>query len=193
MSSREKLFVAALAFFFATAPAFADDTPQMINRFGQWMLSKHGDFIILTPSDGEIAISCSDSFMVYSVMIPVTDQSAVTWDAERKAHYFNFTAWSDAAKPYDFHLYLMEGASNADAMATLNPDPALKSQDTELWGMLKSARSRFAYSTKAGTVGINATDLPPAIDRFEKECAKIFIANAHKRLREPIPLDWLNR
>jgi hypothetical protein len=40
---------------------------------------------------------------------------------------------------------------------------------------------------------MNGVDLPAAIARFKEECFKIFKANAHYRLREPIPLDWLRR
>jgi hypothetical protein len=38
---------------------------------------------------------------------------------------------------------------------------------------------------------MNAVDLSAAIARFQEECFKIFKANGHHRLREPIPLDWL--
>jgi hypothetical protein len=84
-----------------------------------------------------------------------------------------------------------DGDQFAIAMATLNPD--ISTQDKDLWLMLKSARVKFSFSTLSGTTSIDATDLPSAIYRFEQECAKIFIANGQKKLREPIPLQWLNR
>ena len=40
---------------------------------------------------------------------------------------------------------------------------------------------------------MNAVDLSAAIARFQEECFKIFKANAHHHLREPIPFDWLRR
>ena len=40
---------------------------------------------------------------------------------------------------------------------------------------------------------MNAVDLSAAIARFQEECFKIFKANAHHRLCEPIPLAWLRR
>ena len=40
---------------------------------------------------------------------------------------------------------------------------------------------------------MNAVDLSPAIARFQEKCFEIFKANAHHRLDEPIPLDWLRR
>ena len=40
---------------------------------------------------------------------------------------------------------------------------------------------------------MNAVDLSAALARFQEECFKIFKANTHHRLSEPIPLDWLRR
>ena len=74
-------------------------------------------------------------------------------------------------------------------MVVLNPEFA--DQNTKFWAMLKSAKSRFSYSTSAGTITLNAANLPAAIAHFQDECFKIFKANAHHRLNTPIPLDWL--
>ena len=72
-------------------------------------------------------------------------------------------------------------------------NPKFSDQNTKFWAMLKSARSQLSYSTSAGTISMNAVDLSAAIARFQEECFKIFKANAHHRLREPIPLAWLRR
>jgi hypothetical protein len=40
---------------------------------------------------------------------------------------------------------------------------------------------------------MNAVGLSAAIARFQEECFKIFKANAHHHLTEPIHLDWLRR
>ena len=84
-------------------------------------------------------------------------------------------------------------ASDAYATGIVVLNPEFADQNTKFWAMLKSARSRFSYSTSAGTISMNAVDLSAALARFQEECFKIFKANGHHRLREPIPLDWLRR
>jgi hypothetical protein len=86
-------------------------------------------------------------------------------------------------------------ADKADATATgivvLNPD--FDDQNNRFWAMLKTAKTKVSYSTPSGTASVSVIDLAPAIARFQEECAKIFVANAHRKLQEPIPLNWLNR
>jgi hypothetical protein len=130
--------------------------------------------------------------MTYMTLVKIIDQSSVIWRSDVKAFYFNFTAWADAGPPSDFSLLVAEKSdATATGIVVLNPD--YNDQYTRFWAMLKAARTKFSYSTPSGTVSVSAVDLAPAIVRFQEECAKIFIANAHKRLGEPIPLHWLNR
>jgi hypothetical protein len=72
-------------------------------------------------------------------------------------------------------------------------NPKFADQITKFWAMLKSARSLFSYNSGAATISMDAVGLSAGIARFQDECFKIFKANAHHRLREPIPLDWLRR
>jgi hypothetical protein len=190
MSSRAWKIVAAIICLLTVERVCAE--PQPIARFGRWTLGKEGnDKAFLSPTDGLFFVACSDSFMIYSIGLPIKDRTAVRWDATLKSSYFHFTAWADAGMPADFKFPVGDGDQFAIAMATLNPD--ISTQDKDLWLMLKSARVKFSFSTLSGTTSIDATDLPSAIYRFEQECAKIFIANGQKKLREPIPLQWLNR
>src|SRR5258707_15432638 len=99
----------------AFAPDFVD--ARAINRFGKWSLSEERDSIILVPSDEHILLGCADFGMVYSIAVPVTDNSSVVWDPTRKASYFHFTAWADAGKPVDFELLVDDGAVTAIALA----------------------------------------------------------------------------
>jgi hypothetical protein len=125
-------------------------------------------------------------------LVKITDHASVVRRADVGAFYFNFTAWADAGPPSDFSLLVRDRDDDmATGIIVLNPD--YSDQHTRFWAMLKAARTKFSYSTPSGTASVSAVDLAPAIARSQEECAKIFIANAHGKLREPIPLQWLDR
>jgi len=149
--------------------------------------------ITLHPDTGNLAVRCSDATMTYMAFIRISDPRSITGRPEVKPPpFFNFTAWADSNEPADF-TFLVPYASDAYATGIVVLNPEFADQNTKFWAMLKSARSRFSYSTSAGTISMNAVDLSAALARFREECFKIFKANAHRRLREPIPLDWLRR
>lgn len=165
---------------------------QVLSRFSSWAIGRSGDLITLSSDSGNIGISCSDSMMTYMTLVKIIDHSSVVWRPDVKAFYFNFTAWADSGRPSDFSLLVADkGDAMASGIVVLNPD--FSDEHTQFWAMLKAARTKFSYSTPSGTASVSAVDLAPAIGRFQEECAKIFIANAHRKLQEPIPLQWLNR
>jgi hypothetical protein len=166
--------------------------PQILTRFSSWAIVRSGELISLSSDSGNIGVGCSDNTMTYMTLVKITDHSSVVWRPDVKAFYFNFTAWADSERPSDFSLLV---ADRSDAMATgiVILNPAFNDQHTQFWAMLKAARTKFSYSTPSGTFSMSAVDLAPAIARFQDECAKLFIANAHGKLREPIPTTWLNR
>jgi hypothetical protein len=166
--------------------------PQILSRFSSWAIVRSGELISLSSDSGDIGVGCGDSTLTYMTLVKIIDRSSVVWRPDVKAFYFNFTAWADAGPPADFSLLVADKAdATASGIVVLNPD--FNDQNTRLWAMLKAARTKFSYSTPSGTVSASAVDLAPAIARFQEECAKIFVANSHRRLREPIPLEWLNR
>jgi hypothetical protein len=165
---------------------------QILNRFSSWTLAKYGDLISLSSEAGNIGVGCSDATLTYLTLVKIIDKSSVVWNPDPKAFYFHFTAWTDDGPPSDFSLLVAgKGDTSATGVVVLNPE--FDDQNTRLWAMLKAARTKFSYSTPSGTASVSAVDLAPAIARFQDECAKIFIANAHRKLQEPIPLPWLNR
>jgi hypothetical protein len=131
--------------------------------------------------------------MTYLVFIRISDPRSITGRPEVKPPpYFDFTAWADSNEPAGF-TFLVSNASDAYATGIVALNPNFADQNTKFWAMLKSARSRFSYNIGAETISMNAVGLSAAIARFQEECFKIFKANAHHRLREPIPLAWLRR
>ena len=166
--------------------------PQILSRFSSWAVIRSAALISLLSDSGNIGVGCSDSTMTYMTLVKIIDHSSVIWRADVKAFYFNFTAWADAGPPSDFSLLVADKSdATASGIVVLNPD--FNDQNTRFWAMLKTARTKFSYSTPSGTVSVSAVDLAPAIARFQEECAKIFNANAHKKLQEPAPLEWLFR
>jgi hypothetical protein len=164
-----------------------------LSRFGDWTITKNNAVITLHSDTGNLAVRCSDATMTYVAFIRISDPRSITGRPEVKPPpYYNFTAWADSNEPADFQ-FLVSYPSDAYAAGIVFLNPEFADQNTRFWAMLKSARSRFSYSTSEGTISINAVDLSPAIARFQEECFKIFKANAHQRLSEPIPLDWLRR
>ena len=161
-------------------------------RFGDWSTTKNGAQITLYSGTSNLAVRCSDAAMTYLAFIRIAGPRSIAGPAEIKSPppYFKFTAWADSNEPADF-TFLVGHASDTYATGIVVLNPEFADQNTKFWAMLKSARSRFSYSTSAGTISMNAVDLSAAIARFQEECFKIFKANAHHRLREPIPLDWL--
>ncbi len=173
--------------------AWAPEGSDTLSRFGDWTITKNDAVITLHSDTGNLAVRCSDATMTYMAFIRISDPRSITGRPEVKPPpFFNFTAWADSNEPADFS-FLVGYPSDAYAAGMVVLDPEFADQSTKFWAMLKSARSRFSYSTSAGTISMNAVDLSPAIARFQEECFKIFKANAHHRLREPIPLDWLRR
>ena len=173
--------------------AWAPEGSDTLSRFGDWTITKNDAVITLHSHTGNLAVRCSDATMTYMAFIRISDPRSITGRPEVKPPpFFNFTAWADSNEPADFS-FLVGYPSDAYAAGMVVLDPEFADQSTKFWAMLKSARSRFSYSTSAGTISMNAVDLSPAIARFQEECFKIFKANAHHRLREPIPLDWLRR
>ena len=190
MPSRFAKILAAIACF--SSCAVMGQQPQILSRFSSWAIVRSGELISLSSDSGNIGVGCGPSMMTYMTLVKIIDHSSVVWRPDVKAFYFNFTAWADAGPPSDFSLLVAEKSdATASGIVSLNPD--ITDQHTQFWAMLKAARTKFSYSTPSGTVSVSAVDLAPAIARFQEECAKIFIANAHGRLREPIPLQWLFR
>jgi len=174
----------------AWAPEVSDTT---LSRFGDWTITKNDAVATLYSGTTNLAVRCSDAAMTYLVFIRISDSRSITGSPEVKPPpYFNFTAWADSNEPADF-TFLVSNASDAYATGIIVLNPKFADQSTKFWAMLKSARSRFSYNTGAGTISMNAADLSAAIARFQAECFKIFKANAHHRLRQPIPLAWLRR
>jgi hypothetical protein len=166
--------------------------PQILSRFSSWAVIRSGALISLSSDSGNIGVGCSDGMMTYIVLIKIIDYSFVVWRSDVKAFYFNFTAWADAGEPSDFSFLVADKSdTTATGIVVLNPD--FDDQITRFWALLKTARTKFSYSTPSGTVSVSAVDLAPAIARFQEECAKIFNANAHRKLQEPAPLQWLFR
>ncbi len=164
-----------------------------LSRFGDWTITKNDAVITLYSDTGNLAVRCSDAAMTYLAFIRISDPHSNTGRPETKpAPYFNFTAWADSNEPAGF-TFLVPYVSDAYATGIVLLNPEFADQNTKFWAMLKSARSRFSYNTSTGTISVNAVDLSPAIARFQKECFRIFKANAHHRLDEPIHLDWLRR
>jgi hypothetical protein len=190
MPSRVKKILAAIACL--SGCAAMGQQPQILSRFSSWAVVRSGELISLSSDSGNIGVGCSDGTMTYMTLVKIIDHSSVVWRPDVRAFYFNFTAWADSERPSDFSLLVTD---KSDAMATgiVVLNPAFSDQHTRFWAMLKAARTKFSYSTPSGTVSVSAVDLAPAIARFQEECAKIFIANAHGKLQEPIPLQWLNR
>jgi hypothetical protein len=165
----------------------------ILSRFGDWTITKNDDVITLHSDTRNLAARCSDATITYLAFIRTSDPRSITGRPELKPPpYFDFTAWADSNEPAHF-TFLVSHASDAYATGIVVLNPKFADQNTKFWAMLKSTRSRFSYSTRAGTISMNAVDLSAAIARFEEECFKIFKANAHRRLDEPIPLDWLRR
>ncbi|OKO75629.1 hypothetical protein [Bradyrhizobium sp. AS23.2] len=173
----------------AWAPAGSDT----LGRFGDWIITKKDSVITLHSDTGNLAVRCSDATITYVAFIRISDPRSIAGRPEAKPPpNYNFTAWADSNEPADF-TFLVPYASAAYATGIVFLNPKFADQNTKFWAMLKSARSRFSYNTSTGTISVNAVDLSPAIARFQDECFKIFKANAHHRLDEPIPLDWLRR
>ena len=173
--------------------AWAPEGSDTLSRFGDWTITKNDAVITLHSDTGNLAVRCSDATMTYMAFIRISDPRSITGRAEVKPPpFFNFTAWADSNEPADFS-FLVGYPSDAYAAGMVVLDPEFADQSTKFWAMLKSARSRFSYSTSAGTISMNAVDLSAALARFQEECFKIFKANAHHRLDEPIRLDWLRR
>ena len=190
MSSRVGKILAALLCL--SAPSAIGQQSQILSRFSTWAIIKTDQLISLSSESGNIGVGCSDATMTYMTLVKIIDHSSVVWHPDVKAFYFNFTAWADAGPPSDFSL-LVDDKSDAMASGIVVLNPAFTDQHTRFWAMLKAARTKFSYSTPLGTVSVSAVDLAPAIARFQEECAKIFNANAHKKLQEPAPLQWLFR
>jgi len=165
-----------------------------LGRFGDWTITKKDAVITLRSDTKNLALGCSDAAMTYLAFIKIVGPRSIAGPAEIKPPppYFKFTAWADSNEPADF-TFLVGHASDEYATGIVLLNPEFADQNTKFWAMLKSARSRFSYNTSAGTISMNAVDLSAAMGRFQEECFKIFKANAHHRLREPIPLDWLRR
>jgi hypothetical protein len=173
--------------------AWAPEGSDTLGRFGDWTITKKDSVITLHSDTRNLAVRCSDAAMTYIAFIRISDPRATTGRPEAKPPpYFDFTAWADSNEPADF-IFLVPYASDVYATGIVLLNPEFADQNTKFWAILKSARSRFSYNTSTGTISVNAVDLSPAIARFQEECFKIFKANAHHRLREPIPLDWLRR
>jgi hypothetical protein len=173
--------------------AWAPEGSDTLGRFRDWTITKKDSVITLHSDTGNLAVRCSDAIMTYSAFIRISDPRSITGRPEVKPPpYFDFTAWADSNEPAGFRFFVGY-PSDAYAIGIVVLSPEFADQNTNFWAMLKSARSQFSYSTSAGTISMNAVDLSPAIARFQEECFKIFKANAHHRLREPIPLDWLRR
>ena len=171
--------------------AWAPEGSDTLSRFGDWTITKNDAVITLHSDTGNLAVRCSDATMTYMAFIRISD--LITGRPEVKPPaFFNFTARADSNEPADFS-FLVGYASDAYATGIVVLNPKFADQNTKFWAMLKSARSRFSYSTSAGTISVNAADLSAALARFQEECFKIFKANAHHRLSERIPLDWLRR
>jgi hypothetical protein len=164
-----------------------------LSRFGDWTITKDDAVITLHSDTRNLAVRCSDATITYLAFIRTSDPRSITGHPELKPPpYFDFTAWADSNEPAHF-TFLVSHASDAYATGIVVLNPKFADQNTKFWAMLKSTRSRFSYGTSTGTISMNAVDLSAAIARFEEECFKIFKANAHRRLDEPIPLDWLRR
>jgi hypothetical protein len=173
--------------------AWAPEVSDTLGRFGDWTITKNDAVITLYSGTTNLAVRCSDATMTYLVFIRISDSRSITGSPEVKPPpYFNFTAWADSNEPADF-TFLVSNASDAYATGIVVLNPKFVDQSTKFWTVLKSARSRFSYNTSAGTISLNAVDLSAAIARFQEECFKLFRANAHHRLREPIPVAWLRR
>ncbi|MGX9431838.1 MULTISPECIES: hypothetical protein [Bradyrhizobium] len=176
--------------------AWAPEGSDTLGRFGDWTITKKDTVltvITLHSDTGDLAVRCSDATITYMAFIRVFDPRSTTGRPEAEPPpYFSFTAWADSNEPADF-TFLVPYASDAYATGIVLLNPKFADQNTKFWAILKSARSRFSYNTSTGTISVDAVDLSPAIARFQEECFKIFKANAHHRLDEPIPLDWLRR
>ncbi|WP_164937332.1 hypothetical protein [Bradyrhizobium nanningense] len=122
------------------------------------------------------------------IIVKVSHPGSIVRRPEVNASYFQYFGMG-RFKPASGFWRLVRDASDAYATGIVVLNPEFTDQNTRFWALLKSAKSRFSYSTKAGTIATNALDLSPAIARFQEECFKIFKANAHHRLREPTP--WI--
>ena len=93
---------AALMIVASTLCAFA----KVLARFDGWMIvGGSGSDLIALMDDGStplIAVSCSSSLGGYLFTLPVIDRRDIFADAERKASYFRFLAWSDSGPAQEF-------------------------------------------------------------------------------------------
>jgi hypothetical protein len=174
------------------AVALAARASDSLSRFGDWTITKNDAVISLRSDTGKLAVSCSDATLTYLAFIKISGPRPIAGPPEIKPPpaYFKFTAWADSNEPADF-TFLVGHSSDEYATGIVLLNPEFADQNTKFWNLLKSAKSSFSYSTSAGTISMNALDLSAAIARFQEECFKIFKANAHHHLREPIHVDWL--
>jgi hypothetical protein len=173
--------------------AWAPQSSDTLSRYGDWTITKNDAVITLYSGTTNLAVRCSDNTITYLAFIRISDPRSSTGRPEVKPPpYFDFTAWADSNEPAKF-TFLVGNADDAYATGILVLNPEFADQNTKFWAVLKSAKSRFSYNTGAATISMNAAGLSAAIARFQDECFKIFKANAHHRLREPIRLDWLRR
>jgi hypothetical protein len=160
--------------FLAIATSNADNFA-LVNKFGNWSLTSAQEkkFILLFESTERLGVACSDASGTYTVLLKVIDSQSLSWDAKREGNYFRFTAWADSNPPKDFSFYVDPTPPLvAQIVVSLNPDLIAPSQD--FWHLLKSAKTKFSYSTTAASYSFDATDLQPALTRLEESCAKIF-------------------
>jgi hypothetical protein len=145
--------------------AWAPEGSDTLSRFGDWTITKNDAVITLHSDTGNLAVRCSDATMTYMAFIRISD--LITGRPEVKPPpFFNFTARADSNEPADFS-FLVGYASDAYATGIVVLNPKFADQNTKFWAMLKSARSRFSYSTSAGTISVNAVDLSAALARFQ--------------------------
>jgi hypothetical protein len=163
---------AALLIAASTLCAFAE----VRARFDGWIVvGSSGSSLIALMDDSAtplVAVSCSSSFGAYSFNVRVIDARDVVSDKESKPKYFRFLAWSDSGPASEYTAVV---APEAPVLGEVwvSPNPAVNEQPQNLWGMLKTSRVKFSYSTPSGVRSVKAGDLPTAVEYFEAACRSI--------------------
>jgi len=114
---------------------------------------------------GKFGITCSNKMSFYSIILSITDRNAVKYDKDRNVSYYHIIAWADGRAPIDVRLPISKDLPDYASM-DVPLDPKFR---TQLWEMMQNS-SRVSYSTPAGTVRVDTSDLPAAVPRFEAAC-----------------------
>ena len=140
-------------------------------RFDGWIVAGGSKLIALMDDSSTplVAISCSSDLGAYSLSVRVIDRRDVFADHDRNANYFQFLAWSDSGPAQKFTAVVPPEMPEFGEV-WVSTSPAIHEEPQILWGMFKTSRVKFSYSTPSGVRSVKAGDLPTAVEYFETAC-----------------------